>query len=106
MKDVYGRRMSDPTHHYDELGRKVPVKITFLMVARLLPGLAAEFDIEVPGEFFAQVEEAVVEVACPCGGQPRLTTGEVNDCVCGRVFTYTGQRVLVARFSTPVAVPA
>lgn len=100
------RVVGSALRRYDAAGIKQPVKINFLTVARFLPGLVAQFDRVVPDDFVALIEEGVVDVACPCGSTPRLVIGEVDDCQCGRVFTYTGARVLVARFSTPATEAA
>lgn len=87
----------DPAADYDVIGRKVPQRLGFMAFARGIPGYAARFDREVPGEFLALVNDGVLEVACPCGQTPRLTRMAPVVCACGRTFAHVGSKVVAAR---------
>lgn len=87
----------DLAREYDALGRKLPTRIDWWMVARAIPGYAARFDREVPPEFVAQVADGVVDVACQCGETPRLPRWMVVVCDCNREFVNLELRVKVAR---------
>lgn len=87
----------DPAATYDFLYRKQPQRFGFVQLARGIPGFAALFTGRVPGEFFAQVDDDVVEVSCPCGHQPRLERMAPTRCNCDRAFVYDGREVRVAR---------
>lgn len=85
----------DLAAEYDLLGRKVPHRLGFMQFARAIPGYASQFTGRVPDQFVAQVDEGVVDVACPCGGTPRLEWMAPQACACGRIFANTGNVVRV-----------
>lgn len=87
----------DPAAAYDGMNRKIPQRLGFMAFARGVHGYAAQFDREVPGSFFVQVADGVMEVSCPCGETPRLRWLAPVVCGCQRTFVSTGSRVLVAR---------
>lgn len=84
------------TRSFDALGRKRPLRIDWWMIARAIPGYAQRFDVVVPPAFVAQVAHELLEVACPCGAQPRLEPFRTAYCECGREFVDLGYAVKVA----------
>lgn len=90
----------DPAADYDALSRKQPQRLGFMQLARAIPGYARAFAKSVPDNFYAQVSDGVVEVACPCGESPHCRLWAApTACTCGRYFAYLGRDVRVARFS-------
>ena len=89
----------DPAASYDALGRKQPQRLGFMVMARAIPGFAAQFAGRVPDNMYAQMEDDVVEVLCVCKPErpPRCHLMLPTPCVCGRWFVYTGGDVRVAR---------
>jgi hypothetical protein len=89
----------DPVGAYDALGRKQPRRLNYADFARAIPGYAALFTGRVPDNFYAQVDDGVVEVACPCKPDqlPRCELLVPTPCACERWFVYTGSIVRVAR---------
>ena len=85
----------DPAAGYDRLDRKQPKRLDVMVFARAVPGFMAHFPRTVPENFIA-VDRDVLEVACPCGRAPRLTSLTVVECACGRVFARVGTTVHVA----------
>lgn len=77
---------------------------------RLLQGIIAAFDREVPSEYWSlDVKEAfprslpVAMVSCPCGETPAAVGGVAVTCECGRAFLFTGKAVKVAFSPAPKA---
>lgn len=62
-----------------------------------VPGLAGEFKLEIPGEFWNEDGDAAV-VACPCGHEPVCELAIPTECDCDRFFLWTGDSVRVARY--------
>lgn len=84
---------------YDRLGRPQPFRVDALMMLRSTFGaqLAEQFTGRVPAEMYAQVDEGVVEVSCPCGDTHLAPINAFGSGECGRTFLYDGHEVLVAR---------
>lgn len=98
--------LEDPVHpdltaRYDALGRKQPRRLGFMVLARVIPGFAAQFSGRVPDGMYAQVEDETVEVLCVCKPEqpPRCRLWTPTPCACDRWFVYTGVDVRVARVS-------
>jgi hypothetical protein len=86
----------DPLAKYDGLWRKQPVVMGFMHYARYVPGLAAQFQTVVPGEFWIMVEDHEADISCPCGATPRCRFNGITECACPRLYAYLGSDVYVA----------
>jgi hypothetical protein len=73
-----------------------------------LRAVFADFDVEVPPDFWSEdveAERSVAIVACPCGQEPHVPLHRTEFCSgCNRVFWYLGDRIKVAR--NPDAEPS
>jgi hypothetical protein len=104
------KRDREPLSAAIELLRRAPRHTNFSHVTNL-PALVAPFQIVVPGNFWAHTGPDEVEVSCPCGEIPRMSSGVPLVCGgpdCPRAYLYTGKDVLVAfspRGTEPVPEP-
>lgn len=60
---------------------------------------------KIPGAYWTQVDDGVVEVACPCGETPACTGDAPTFCSCVRAYVRVGPDVLVL-FSPVETLPA
>ena len=85
------------------VGRE-PRRVGFAMLARAVPGLAAQFEIPpaklVPPEFW-QLDGEQAVIACPCGAEPRIRPDGLTGCGCGRLFAFDGRQIR-SRLGEPV----
>jgi hypothetical protein len=104
------KRNREPLMEAIELERRGLRHTRFSHVANL-PAMVAPFSIVIPGNFWLHVAADEVEVACPCGSEPRMHSGVPVVCSgeeCPRAYLYTGREVLVAfspRGTEPVEEP-
>jgi hypothetical protein len=89
----------------DSLDRRFPTKMNLVWLFRAVPGLAEQFNREVPGEFFTTdtLDDGtpVAVISCPCGEQPKPPLGGMTECACERFYLNLGKRIRVA--NTPPA---
>jgi hypothetical protein len=88
----------DPAATYDRLERKQPHRLNFMHFARAIQGYLDQFSARVPPDFYLQVDDGIVDVACPCkiDPVPRCEFMVPTPCRCGRIFVWTGGDVRVA----------
>lgn len=84
----------------DALGRHVPHRLSWITLARGVPGLLEQFR-PVPVGYW-HLEEGGAVVTCPCGHVPSVTVDSVR-CKCGRIYLFA-QTVYVA--NSPVRAAA
>lgn len=76
--------------------QKEPTHVGVGLFARAVPVIAEAFSHKIPGEFWTQVADRVVDVACPCGEAPRVAYDRIATCNCSRSYLYDGREVRVA----------
>lgn len=81
----------------DRIGarRDMPRRLSFVMMADGVPGLATQFSRTIPAEFWS-LDGSTATIACPCGEEPRSEDGCPIVCACERAYLYDGQDVRVA----------
>lgn len=84
-------------------GQRAPRRFTAMswLSHPVIGKVFAEFNREVPSEFWNEDVEAarsIAVVACPCGSEPHVKLHSTEFCEsCDRVFWYLGDKLLVAR---------
>ncbi len=87
----------------DHPGSRMPRKFTAMtwMQHPTLRKVFAEFNVEVPGDFWSEdveAEQTVAIISCPCGQEPEVMLHSTEFCTgCNRVFFFLGDKVLVAK---------
>jgi hypothetical protein len=61
--------------------------------------------VRIPGSYWTQVDDGVVEIACPCGQTPACVGNAPQFCVCDRAYIRVGPDVFVL-FSPVATLPA
>lgn len=81
-----------------------PPLVTYVRSCPNLATLLAEAT-KIPGAYWTQVDDGVVEVACPCGATPSCAGDAPTFCSCVRAYVRVGPDVLVL-FSPVETLPA
>lgn len=96
----------------DLLDRQVPRRFGIMVFLRAIPWSFRAF-FPIPDEFWAlDVNDdgySAAVVACQCRRMPVIEVGMMEECVCGRMFLFTGRDVRVAnspKLPISEAVPA
>lgn len=94
-----------------------PRQLSIVPVANAIPGLLQNFSRRIPGVAWAEVDDGVVEIACPCGGECRVQITVPRMCDraaagdhpetarCPRAYLYDGRDVRVAFSPHPQSTP-
>lgn len=95
VRDELRARGGRETHHRP--GQRPLRRMDLRAYLEGIPGLPSRFARQVPPEMWAQLDDATVEVACPCGQAHRVARERLVKADCGRVFVWDGaQKVRVA----------
>lgn len=87
----------EATRRYlERAAAKEPRRVGVGLFARAAPCIAEAFSRKIPGEFWTQVDDQLVEIACPCGEVPRVAYDRIVSCDCSRSYLYDGREVRVA----------
>lgn len=85
---------------------KEPVDVGVGFFARAVPAIAEAFSRKIPGAFWTQVDDGLVDVACPCAEVVRVAYDRIVTCDCSRSYLYDGREVRVANSPTQGAEEA
>ena len=97
---AYIEGLDSDGHLVDNLGRRQPTRFNLVWAFRAVPGMAAQFRREVPGDFWSKDTKEdgtpVAVISCPCGQEPLVEPGRMTECECERFYVHLGNSVRVA----------
>jgi hypothetical protein len=93
-------------HLRDSLDRRHPTRFNLVWAFRAVPGLAEQFETQVPGSYWAITGEGEATVSCPCGEAPAVGLGKIAECKCERFYLYVTGQVRVANSPVGEKAPA